>query len=142
MLCEFPGGRSWLILGGVDRSDVVVKEYYLVLSYVKTPKLSVPHALEFPEHFQKGRLVDLELGGQLDFFYPVFLQDGFVLLLECLLFGHLFQAVRSALIVYSILRAITFHRFCTKRVRETPVFNESYVLGAIATLANFCCLDR
>lgn len=111
----------------MDQSDVIIEELYLVLCYVNRLQESVPLAFEFFDLFQKGRLVVLELGGWLDVFSAVLLQDFFVLLFNHLMSCSLFQTVCSGLVPYRLYGSVTSSRFRSKQVRETPVLNVKYL---------------
>lgn len=73
----------------------------------------------------------------MDVFSSVLLQDCFVLLPKDLMLGHLFQPLRSGLVVYRIHGAVAFIRPAAREVREALVSNFNYFFWRSRDFTNF-----
>lgn len=94
---ELPCGVPYPVWAVMNRSIVIVEYFNTGLGHIHTTEYSVPHDLNIFESFQEDRSVMLELGGYLNVFSPLLLQNLFVVLLDSLAFRCLFLLVRCSL---------------------------------------------
>lgn len=139
---KLPRGGFRLIQGGLKRSYVFATWVDAMVGDNNAPWVSVPLALKFGTHPEKGRAVLLTFVKCLNVFSLILSDVFLVLLIYGLMFGHLLQAVWSKLVLYSIDRSFTCIHLCIVGVRIAPSFSIDYLFWRVRQLANYLVFSQ